>query len=134
MTAPNYFGWTDDRVAMRWEEHKARALAAELKPQMDEFLDAIGAAYDIPDDFGHASEPADEREQQAAECRTIDDWLQPADRAALASGDADLLNWHNRVVFNVPAICENIQTTSHKLKSRIDARMQAARDRLHFDH
>lgn len=133
MPAPNYFGWTDDRAAMRWEKHKARALAAELKPQIDDFgcvsepdeleqhsdleLDVLLKAVrpffspdmyvkwltSVPDGklFDYALhelqaclcefyEPADEREQQAAECQTIEDWLQPADRAALAYGDADI--------------------------------------------
>ena len=42
----------------------ARKIAADCKPQMDYFLEAIGTAFDIPD----------EAEQQAAECESYE-WL-----------------------------------------------------------
>lgn len=50
MSASNHGGWTesDEKIAMRNERNKARALAAELKPQMTDFLNAVGEAVDQP--------------------------------------------------------------------------------------
>lgn len=65
MTTPNHGGYTEsaDKIALRWERMKAEALAAELKPQMDEFLNAVGWALDALNMLLNN----DERAQQARE-------------------------------------------------------------------
>ena len=52
-----------------------------------------------------------------------------ADTAWLGADNNQILNWNNRIIFDVGAMIENTQKRSAELKAQIDARMEEARER-----